>query len=170
MLNFKHLFLTWLGEGLFPYLELRGFERFLHGSCCSLRNAMLDTVQGVISRQLGLGRIGLEPDRPLESIARSTVSLVSDGFYEKVEDGKLGIAQDEIARLSPGLIHLKSGGTLPAEVIVCGTGWDQRAAFLPPDVVKVTDAQGNFRLYRSPCRWACRACCSTATIHPSSAS
>ncbi|MCC6829188.1 MAG: NAD(P)/FAD-dependent oxidoreductase [Novosphingobium sp.] len=150
VLNFKHLFLTRLGEGLFPYLELRGFERFLHGSGRFLRNAMLDTVQGVISRQLGLGRIGLEPDRPLESIARSTVSLVSDGFYEKVEDGKLGIAQDEIARLSPGLIHLKSGGTLPAEVIVCGTGWDQRAAFLPPDVLaKVTDAQGNFRLYRS---------------------
>lgn len=150
VVNFKHLFLTRLGEGLFPYLERRGFERFLHGPGRFLRNGMLDLVQRVISRQLGLGRIGLEPDRPLESIARSTVSLVSDGFYERVEAGQLGVEEDEIARLSPGLIHLKSGGTLPADVIVCGTGWDQRASFLPPDVLaKATDAQGNFRLFRS---------------------
>ena len=89
-------------------------------------------------------------DKPLESIARSTVSLVSDGFYEKVETGQLTLRQDEIARLEPGLIHLKAGGTIPADIIICGTGWDQRADFLPADALaKATDGEGNFRLYRS---------------------
>lgn len=148
--NFKHLFLTRMGEALFPYIELRGFERFLHGPGRFLRNAMLGTVQRIVSRQLGLAKIGLEPDRPLESIARSTVSLVSDGFYEKVADGRLRVIQDEIAELAPGAIRLKSGATIPADIIVCGTGWDQQAAFLPESVrAAVTDRQGNFRLYRS---------------------
>lgn len=148
--NFKHLFLTRMGEGLFPYIRLKGFERFLHGPGRFVRNGMLNMVQGVISRQLNLQRIGLEPNRPLESIARSTVSLVSDGFYEKIEAGRMSVLQDEIASLEPGLIHLKSGGTLPADIIVCGTGWDQRAAFLPDEILaKVTDSEGNFRLYRS---------------------
>jgi hypothetical protein len=44
----------------------------------------------VIGRQLGLKRIGLDPGTPLETIARSTVSLVSDGFYDKVASGQLG--------------------------------------------------------------------------------
>lgn len=150
VVNFKHLFLTRMGEGLFPYMELRGFERFLHGPGRFIRNGMMNSVQAIISRQLKLGRIGLEPDKPLESIARSTVSLVSDGFYEKVEAGRLTLRQDEIARLEPGLIHLKAGGTIPADIIICGTGWDQRADFLPAETLaKVTDGEGNFRLYRS---------------------
>lgn len=150
VVNFKHLFLTRMGEGLFPYIELRGFERFLHGPGRFLRNGMLNLVQGVISRQLKLDQVGLEPDRPLETIARSTVSLVSDGFYEKIAQGRLTVLEDEIAALEPGRIRLKRGSPLPADIIVCGTGWDQRAAFLSDDVLaRVTDAAGNFRLYRS---------------------
>lgn len=150
VVNFKHLFLTRMGEGLFPYMELRGFERFLHGPGRFIRNGMMNSVQAIISRQLKLGRIGLEPDKPLESIARSTVSLVSDGFYEKVEAGRLTLRQDEIARLEPGFIHLKAGGAIPADIIICGTGWDQRADFLPAETLaKATDGEGNFRLYRS---------------------
>jgi len=150
LVNFKHLFLTRMGEGLFPYMELRGFERFLHGPGKFIRNGMLNLVQGIISRQLKLGRIGLEPDRPLESIARSTVSLVSDGFYERIEAGRMAVLADEIVRMEPGVIHLKSGRSMPADIVICGTGWDQRADFLPEAALaRVTDREGNFRLYRS---------------------
>lgn len=150
VLNFKHLFLTRMGEGLFPYLHIRGFERFLHGPGRPFRNGMLNLVQGIISRQLKLSRIDLEPDRPLESIARSTVSLVSDGFYERIANGQLFVSVDEIARLEPGLAILKSGRSVAADIIVCGTGWDQRASFLSAEVLaKITDADGNFLLYRS---------------------
>lgn len=150
VVNFKHLFLTRMGEGLFPYIELRGFDRFLHGPGRFLRNGMLNLVQAIISRQLKLGGVGLEPDKPLETIARSTVSLVSDGFYEKIAEGRLSVREDEIAALEPGLIRLRQGGTLPADLIICGTGWDQRAAFLSgPELGRIIDEAGNFRLYRS---------------------
>lgn len=150
LVNFKHLFLNRLGEGLFRYIHVRGFERFLHGPGRPLRNGMLATVQGIISRQLGLKRIGLEPAGKLETIARSTVSLVTDGFYEGVADGSIGFSKGEIAELRPGQAWLSDGTVVPADVIVCGTGWHQRCDFLAPEVLaRVTDARGNFRLYRS---------------------
>ncbi|MDF8331917.1 flavin-containing monooxygenase [Novosphingobium cyanobacteriorum] len=150
VVNFKHLFLNRMGEGLFRYINVRGFERFLHGPGLPLRNSMLGTVQGIISRQLGLRRIGLEPAGKLETIARSTVSLVTDGFYEGVADGSIGFSNGEIVELTAGEARLSDGSTVPADVIVCGTGWHQRCDFLAPEVLaKVTDKRGNFRLYRS---------------------
>lgn len=151
VLNFKHLFLNRMGEGLFPWTELKGFEAFLHGPGKPLRNGMLNTVQAVIGRQLGLKALGLDPGTPLETIARSTVSLVSDGFYDKIGAGTLGIHRgSEIVELSPGKARLSDGSVVPADIVICGTGWHQRVDFLPEDVRrKVTDSLGNFRLYRS---------------------
>ena len=151
VLNFKHLFLNRLGEGLFPWTELKGFEAFLHGPGKPLRNGMLNTVQAIIGRQLGLKRLRLDPGTPLETIARSTVSLVTDGFYDKIGSGQLDIHRNsEIAELSPGKARLSDGSVVPADIVICGTGWQQRVDFLPDDVRrKVTDSQGNFRLHRS---------------------
>lgn len=149
-LNFKHLFLNRLGEGLFRYIDVRGFERFLHGPGKPIRNGMMASVQGVISRQLRLKAIGLEPQQPLETIARSTVSLVTDGFYEAIAASRIGFVKGQIVELSAGRAVLSNGSEVPADVVVCGTGWHQRCDFLDPDALaKVTDANGNFRLYRS---------------------
>ena len=151
LLNFKHLFLTRMGEGLFRYIEVRGFEKFLHGRGRGIRNAMMGSVEGVVAKQLKLRRAGLHPGKPLETIARSTVSLVSDGFYEKILAGRIGMKKGAvITRLMPGRAELSTGETLPADIIVCGTGWHQEVPFLSAEVAaKITDARGNFRLYRS---------------------
>ncbi len=151
LLSFKFLLLTRMGEGLFEYLELRGFERFLHGAGRGVRDAMLGSVEAVIARQLRLRELGLHPEKPLETIARSTVSLVSDGFFEQVASGAIAVAKNvEITRLGPGTVHLSDGRTIPADLVVCGTGFQQRVPFLDDDVVRrVTDAQGNFQLHRS---------------------
>ena len=151
VLNFKHLFLTRLGEGLFPYIELRGFERFLHGWGRPLRELALGTVQAIISAQLKLKKIGLHPGKPLETIARSTVSLVTPGFYEAVKEGTLGVEKNaEVTRLEPGKAVLSNGKELPADLIVAGTGWQQKVPFLSPDVMsRITNADGDFLLYKS---------------------
>ena len=45
---------------------------------------------------------------------------------------------------------MSTGERLPADMVVCGTGWHQRVPFLSDEVMSsVTDANGNFRLYRS---------------------
>ncbi len=151
ILNFKFLFLTRMGEGLFRYIRLKGFEKFLHGKGLALRNGMLNSVESVIEKQLGLRELGLHPDKPLETIARSTVSLVTDGFYEKLRDGTLVLKKaTEIVELEAGFARLSNGETIPADLIVCGTGWQQLVPFFDETLMsRVTDQQGNFRLYRS---------------------
>jgi len=150
VLNYKFLLLTRMGEALFRYIELKGFEKFLHGPGKPVRDAMLGSVESVVTRQLKLREIGLHPGTPLETIARSTVSLVTDGFYEKVAAGQLKVTQANIQALQPGLATLSNGDTVPADIVVCGTGWHQQVPFLDAaTMARVTDAAGNFRLYRA---------------------
>ena len=150
-INHKHLFLSRLSESLFRYIKLEGMDRFFHTVGNPIRKGLLKSLEYVVERQLGLVHLGLHPNKPLETIARSTVSLVTDDFYEAVERGDIKVHKNsEIVELMKGKARLSTGEVVPADIIVCGTGWHQRCAFLDPEVLrKVTDEQGNFRLYRS---------------------
>lgn len=59
VLNYKYLLLTRLGEGLFRYAQLAGFERFLHGAGRGVRDGMLNGLQAKVVRQLKLVELGL---------------------------------------------------------------------------------------------------------------
>lgn len=150
-LNYKHLLLSRMGEALFRYIHLRGADKFFHTLGNPIRKSMLNTVEYIVEKQLNLRKLDLHPQKPLETIARSTVSLVSDGFYEAVGDQHIHLHKNnEIVRLAPGKAELANGEVLQADIIVCGTGWHQRCTFLEDDIMeKVTDHEGNFRLYRS---------------------
>jgi dimethylaniline monooxygenase (N-oxide forming) len=152
-INMKYLLLTRMGEGLFRYIRPRGFERFLHGPGDPLRRAVLVSMQALVTRQLRLKRLGLVPPGPFEQIARSTVSLATDGFYEKVERGTIVVRRDTvIERLQADggrpSATLSDGSTVPADAVVCGTGWLQRLPFFSEELQrKLTDERGNFELY-----------------------
>lgn len=152
--NFKYLLLTRLGEGLFRYITPVGFERFIHGPGRPLRTAMFAALQRIVTRQLGLERLGLVPEGSIERIARSTIGLVTESFYEGVADGRIRVHRDaRIARLFVGggrpSAELSDGTVLPADVVICGTGWHQDLPFLAPEVLdRITDGAGNFELYR----------------------
>ncbi|MCA0157458.1 NAD(P)/FAD-dependent oxidoreductase [Tsukamurella sp. M9C] len=153
-INYKFLMLTRLGEALFEYQRLQGVEAFLHGAGKPVRNSMLASLQAVATRQLKLKEYGLVPDGDFERIARSTVSLVSEGFFEAVQDGSLAVRRDtEIAELlvedGRPAARLSDGSTVPADVIIAATGWRQDVPFLDADVqARLTDANGDFELYR----------------------
>lgn len=149
-LNYKYLLLTRMGEALFPYIERRGFESFLHGRGRAIRDGMLGTVQSVVTKQLRLEELDLHPHTPLETIVRSTVSLASDGFFDKVGSGRIVVEREAtITGMEPGRVRLYNGKRLPADIVICGTGFHQRVPFLDPEITRrVTDERGNFRLYR----------------------
>lgn len=154
VLNYKYLFLTRMGEALFPYITLKGAEKFLHGAGKPVRNSMLGSVQGLITRQLKLKKLGTLPRGSFERIARSTVSLVTDGFFGLVEKGRIGIKRDTaidqlLAEGGRRFALLKTGEKIPADIVICGTGWRQEVPFLDQETQgKIMDAKGNFRLYR----------------------
>lgn len=155
-LNYKYLLLTRMGEGLFRYQTMGGgMEKFLHGPGDGVRKSMLSSVGTVSVKQFHLDRLGLVPRGEFADIARSTVSLTTDGFFEQVADGAITVHRDaEIERLdvdddgSPVAV-LDDGTTMRADLVVCGTGFHQRVPFFDDDLqARLLDDRGNFQLYR----------------------
>jgi cation diffusion facilitator CzcD-associated flavoprotein CzcO len=153
-LNFKHLLLTRLGESLFRYRYLRGVETFLHGPANGLRRRILDSLGPVSTRQFRLRELDLVPRGRFEDIVRGAIGLTTDGFYEAVRAGTIGVRRDRtVARLleKDGAPHveLDDGAVLPADLLVCATGFTQGVPFLPADVAeRLVDERGNFLLHR----------------------
>ena len=154
-LNFKMLLLTRMGEALFRYRVLRGVEKFLHGPGKGLRGNMINSIGSVSVRQFGLDRLDLVPPGQMEDIVRGAIGLATEGFFEGVADGSIAVHRDRtIARLlrRPTAARSRSSATaraLPADLVVCSTGFTQGVPFLPADVQqRLLDERGNFLLYR----------------------
>jgi cation diffusion facilitator CzcD-associated flavoprotein CzcO len=154
VLNFKMLLLTRMGEALFRYLRLRGFERFLHGPGNGARRGLLNGLGRVSVRQFGLRELGLVPRGQMEDIVRGAIGLATEGFFEGVAAGRIDVRRDRtvtrlFARDGRPMAELSDGTTLPADLVVCATGFTQGVPFLDEAVRKrLLDARGNFLLYR----------------------
>lgn len=157
VLNYKYLLLTRLGEGLFRYQDLRGVERLLHGPADRVRHALLASLGKVSVRQLGLERLGLVPPGTMEDIIRGGVGLASEGFAERVADGRITVHRDRQVRslLGSPLGHgtpgaeLDDGTVVPADLVITATGYDQRLPFFDEEVLaRLTDEAGNLQLHR----------------------
>jgi len=152
--NFKMLLLTRMGEALFKYRVLRGVEKFLHGPGKGLRGNMINSIGSVSVKQFGLAKLGLVPAGQMEDIVRGAIGLATEGFFEGVADGSITVHRDRtIARLyadhGTPFAELSDGSTLPADLVVCSTGFTQGVPFLPADVQRrLLDERGNFLLYR----------------------
>jgi Flavin-binding monooxygenase-like len=153
-LNFKMLLLTRMGEALFKYLRPRGVEKFLHGPGNGVRGRMVNSIGSASVRQFGLKPLKLVPPGQMEDIVRGAIGLSTEGFFEGVAAGRIVVHPNRtIVRLladGDGLAaELDDGSRLPADLVVCATGFTQGVPFLPADVVRrVLDERGNFLLYR----------------------
>lgn len=137
--------------------------RLLHGPLIAVRNAMVGTVEWIVRKQLQLETSGALPPGHFEDVARASISLVTEEFFERMRTGEIVLKRDtEIQELlvetdpqspekKPVLsAKLADGSVIPAQIIACGTGFYQRVPFLNQDLVNThcTDAEGNFRMYR----------------------
>ncbi len=150
VVNFKMLLLTRMGEALFRYRFVRGFEKVLHGPADGLRRSMLNSLGSVSVRQYGLARHDLVPSGRMEDIVKGAIGLATEGFFEGVADGSIRVRRDmTVERLKSGGAVLSDGTVLPADLVVCATGFTQAVPFLPDAVQeRVFDERGNFALYR----------------------
>lgn len=120
-----------------------------------IRNAMLNSLQWVVTGQLKLDHLGLVPEGPFEEIARSTISLSTEGLYKNIEAGKVCVKRDaEIELLTKDasgrpVAVLKDGSTLACDLLICATGFHQNVPFLPVDIQKkFLDQNDNFLLHK----------------------
>ncbi|ANZ40084.1 monooxygenase [Lentzea guizhouensis] len=153
VLNFKMLLLTRMGEALFRYRFVRGFEKVLHGPADGIRRSMLNSLGSVSVRQFGLAEHDLMPRGRMEDIVKGAIGLATEGFFEGVASGAIQVRRDmTITRLLGGdrpRAELADGTVLPADLVVCSTGYTQGVPFLPAEVrTRLFDERGNFALYR----------------------
>ena len=154
VVNFKLLLLTRMGEALFRYLRPRGVEKFLHGPGNGVRGRMVNSIGTASVRQFGLSRLNLVPPGQMEDIVRGAIGLATEGFFEGVAAGSIVVRPGRtIARLladgGEPAAELDDGTRLPADLIVCATGFSQGVPFLPAGVTaRLLDERGNFMLYR----------------------
>ncbi len=152
--NYKFLMLTRMGEGLFRYRSVTGLEKLLHARGSAMANSMLGSVEKVTTGQLKLADLGLVPRGQFSDIARSTVSLATEGFFEGVAEGRIAVKRDTVVSRfveqdGSALAELSTGELVPADVVVAATGWVQDLPFLPEDVVdRLTDDNGDYLLHR----------------------
>jgi hypothetical protein len=115
---------------------------------------MLNNIGDVSVRQFRLDELGLVPPGRMEDIIRGATGLASEGFFEGVADGSIVVRRERtIIRLladeSGPAAQLSDGTILPAELIVCATGFRRSVPFLTDAVrERLLDARGNFLLYR----------------------
>jgi len=153
-LNYKFLMLTRMGEGLFRYRSVNGPEKLLHARDSAMANSMLGSVEKVTTGQLKLRELGLVPQGRFADIARSTVSLATEGFFEAVAEGRIAVKRDTvISRFTEkdgrAVAELATGEVIPVDVVVAATGWTQDIPFLPADVMdRLVDERGDFLLHR----------------------
>jgi hypothetical protein len=153
-LNFKMLLLTRMGEALFRYIRPRGFERFLHGPGNRVRRSMINSIGSVSKVQFKLTKLDLVPPGTMEDIVKGAIGLSTEGFYEGVAAGRIVVHRDtRITRLyaEDGRPHaeLADGTALPADLVVCASGFKQGVPFLPADIQdRLLDERSNFMLYR----------------------
>jgi len=154
VLNFKMLLLTRMGEALFRYLHLRGMEKFLHGPGNRARRRLLNGLGTVSVRQFKLRELGLVPPGQMEDIVKGAIGLATEGFFEGVAQGRIDVRRDcTITRLGEQdgrpVAELSDGTTVPADLVVCATGFTQGVPFLDEAVQgRLFDTRGNFLLYR----------------------
>ncbi|WP_433733510.1 flavin-containing monooxygenase [Nocardia sp. CA-129566] len=153
-LNFERMMLTRFGEAHFRYQQLKRIERFLHGPGHTFRDSNFDVVQELATKKSHLRELGLVPDGRFEEIAQSTISLVTEDFFERVGMGLITVHRDStitemLADQQGPAVQLSNGTTLQADIVICATGFHQRVPFLTPYVQRqLTDDDGSFRLFR----------------------
>lgn len=165
-MSYKYLLLTRFGEALFEYVRPSSFiERFFHagGIGTSIRNSLISSLQLVVGHQLGLSKLELVPTGKFDEIARSTISLSTEGFYDKVRNKEIVVHRDTFISslttietsingktVNKPAVKLNEGETIPADVVIAGTGFHQKPpSFLDSEInKKLVDENGNWLLYR----------------------
>ncbi len=149
-LTFRHLLLTRAGEHLLDPARTTPRDRAVALATVAVRRPVTWVLARRIARSTRLREVGLLPALSLPH----SDSLVTDGFFEAVEQGLVQVRRDrsvaalEVVDGAPG-VRLSDGAWLPADVVVPATGFDQDVSLFGPAVLDaLLDADGVLALDR----------------------
>ena len=147
-INYKYIILTRFGEALTKLRYRNMAERIIH--ILKIPGFAFRTLQNTFRRQQQLNACQLMPDAPISDLLFGELSVESDGFYEKVRAQQITAIKGEISAFHPKGITVAGAGEVALDTVIFGTGFTQTLPFLSESLVsKLTDAEGNYLLYRN---------------------
>ncbi|CAN0062920.1 unnamed protein product [Scytosiphon promiscuus] len=148
-INFKHLLFMRAQEYQFNGWLSSPVERVLRTILKPLIWANFRGLETLLKTQLGLAKHDMVPDERIEDIVDCSIGMVTPGFFEALNDGKIEAIRGTIDRYEDGAAVLSTGTTVPCDVAVMATGWKQGVPFLPAGAhEKLVESDGLHRLYR----------------------
>lgn len=148
-INMKYLLYMRAQEGQFNGWLPSAVGRVLRIILKPLIWANFRGLETLLTVQLGLKKHGMVPSEPIEDTVSCALSVVTPGFFEGLNDGSIKATQGSIERYDAGTVTLSTGDTVPCDIAVMATGWNQGVRFLPADAhEKVVEPDGLHRLYR----------------------
>lgn len=145
--NYKYLVLSRFGEALTKLRYRNPFENLIHA--LGLPPAIFRRMQRIFAKQQNLEACNLLPESSIIDLLFGELSVESDGFFEKVREGRIRAVPGEIRFFQKGGLVLSGGEHIEADTVIYGTGFSQNLPFFSDELrAQFTDADGNYLLYR----------------------
>ncbi len=146
--NHVLFFARWPTHFAPPWIRPGRAARLLHGPLRGGVGLFWKFFEVLLSAQFRLKRRNLVPDRPVKLDLFTNLYIAPPTFFGLVGDGTIGSRRAEIEAFEKKGVKLTTGESLPADVVICGTGWRHDYSFLPGDLLaQIYDADG-MHLYR----------------------
>ena len=124
---------------------------FLHGRAAPLVAGFWRFFEVLLSRQFGLKRLGLLPDRPIRQDLFTNLYITPPAFFGMVRRGRIKSARGAIDHFETDAIRLADGQRVGADLVICATGWRHDYSFLPAEMRQRIHDDDGMHLYRHIC-------------------
>lgn len=106
-------------------------------------------LETLLKLQLGLKKHNMVPKTPIEKEVSCSLPIVTPGFFEYMNEGKIRPVIGTFERYEEGGVRLTTGETVPCDVAVLAVGWKLGVPYLPEAYRrKLIEPDGQYRVYR----------------------
>jgi dimethylaniline monooxygenase (N-oxide forming) len=106
-------------------------------------------LETMLKMQLGLKKWNMVPETPIEKEASCSLPLVTPGFFENLETGRIKLVQGSYDHYDGDAVVLTNGDRVKCDVSVLAVGWKLGVPVLPAEYrEKLIEDDGQYRVYR----------------------
>ncbi|SMH39609.1 NAD(P)/FAD-dependent oxidoreductase [Maritimibacter sp. HL-12] len=106
-------------------------------------------LETMLKMQLGLKKWNMVPETPIEKEASCSLPLVTPGFFENLETGRIKLVQGSYDHYDGDAVVLTNGDRVKCDVSVLAVGWKLGVPVLPEEYrEKLIEDDGQYRVYR----------------------
>ena len=148
-INFKNLLYMRAQEQQFNRWGKSPLQRVITALFKPLVWANFRGLETLLKLQLGLKKHNMVPKAAIEDEVSCSLPIVTPGFFEYLNAGKIKSVIGTFESYLAGKIKLTTGETVPCDLAVLAVGWKLGVPYLPKEYQeKLIEKDGQYRVYR----------------------